>query len=101
MVTLFISYVIIYISRVILSITCVIIQYYFICLHISNVCLGKYPPLIRCITYNQSLKVLLEQDLITLEDALNAADSPDELKLELRGISKDAHRSIGASRGRR
>jgi twitching motility protein PilT len=42
-----------------------------------------------CMTYNQSLKSLLERDLITLEDALNAADSPDELKLELRGISKD------------
>ncbi len=43
-----------------------------------------------CMTFNQSLKSLLERDLITLEDALNAADNPDELKLELRGISKEA-----------
>ncbi len=42
-----------------------------------------------CMTFNQSLKSLLERDLITLEDALHAADNPDELKLELRGISKD------------
>ncbi len=48
-----------------------------------------------CMTFNQSLKSLLERDLITLEDALNAADSPDELKLELRGISKDATRNFG------
>ena len=50
-----------------------------------------------CMTYNQSLKSLLERDLITLEDALNAADSPDELKLELRGISKDAGRHLGGA----
>jgi hypothetical protein len=41
--------------------------------------------------------------LITLEDALAAADSPDELKLELRGISKDAGKHFssggGSSRG--
>ncbi|MBI4563620.1 MAG: PilT/PilU family type 4a pilus ATPase [Planctomycetes bacterium] len=43
-----------------------------------------------CMTFNQSLKSLLERDLITLEDALAAADSPDELKLELRGIQKEA-----------
>jgi twitching motility protein PilT len=52
-----------------------------------------------CMTFNQSLKSLLERDLITLEDALAAADSPDELKLELRGISKDAARQFGASGG--
>ena len=52
-----------------------------------------------CMTYNQSLKSLLERDLITLEDALGAADSPDELKLELRGISKDAQRHFGAAGG--
>ena len=50
-----------------------------------------------CMTYNQSLKSLLERDLVTLEDALNAADSPDELKLELRGISKDAQRHFGGA----
>ncbi len=52
-----------------------------------------------CQTYNQSLKGLLERDLITLEDALSAADSPDELKLELRGISKDNARGFGGSGG--
>jgi twitching motility protein PilT len=52
-----------------------------------------------CMTFNQSLKSLLERDLITLEDALTAADSPDELKLELRGISKDAQRHFGAGSG--
>jgi twitching motility protein PilT len=53
-----------------------------------------------CMTFNQSLKTLLERDLITLEDALSAADSPDELKLELRGISKDANRGFsGGSPG--
>jgi len=50
-----------------------------------------------CMTFNQSLKSLLERDLITLEDALHAADSPDELKLELRGISRDS----GSKGGRR
>ncbi|HXG60205.1 MAG TPA: type IV pilus twitching motility protein PilT [Planctomycetota bacterium] len=52
-----------------------------------------------CMTFNQSLKSLLERDLITLEDALSAADSPDELKLELRGISKDAQRHFGGGGG--
>jgi len=52
-----------------------------------------------CMTFNQSLKSLLERDLITLEDALAAADSPDELKLELRGISKDANRHFNQSTG--
>ncbi len=51
-----------------------------------------------CMTFNMSLKSLLERDLITLEDALNAADSPDELKLELRGISKDAQRGFNMGR---
>ena len=51
-----------------------------------------------CMTFNQSLKTLLERDLITLEDALNSADSPDELKLELRGISKDVKMSPEAGR---
>lgn len=42
-----------------------------------------------CQSFNQSLKGLLDQGLIHLEDALAAADSPEELKLQLRGISKD------------
>lgn len=54
-----------------------------------------------CMTYNQSLKSLLERDLITLEDALAAADNPDELKLELRGISKDSGGRFGKELGRR
>lgn len=54
-----------------------------------------------CMTYNQSLKSLLDRDLITLEDALNAADSPDELKLELRGISKDPQKHFGTAGGRK
>lgn len=41
-------------------------------------------------TFNQSLVGLLNEDLITLEDALQAADSPDELRLDLRGINKDS-----------
>jgi Tfp pilus assembly pilus retraction ATPase PilT len=52
-----------------------------------------------CMTFNQSLKSLLERDLITLEDALHAADNPDELKLELRGISKDNAQRWSASGG--
>ncbi len=51
-----------------------------------------------CMTYNQSLKSLLERDLITLEDALHAADSPDELKLELRGISRESQSRSGGMR---
>jgi twitching motility protein PilT len=41
-----------------------------------------------CQTFNQSLKGLIAADLITLDDAFAAADSPDELKLEIRGIMK-------------
>jgi twitching motility protein PilT len=39
-------------------------------------------------TFNQSLKLLYEKGLISLEEAMTAADNPDELKLEIRGISK-------------
>ncbi|MBI3099229.1 MAG: type IV pilus twitching motility protein PilT [Planctomycetes bacterium] len=39
-------------------------------------------------TFNQSLKGLYAAELITLEEALAAADNPDELKLEIRGIMK-------------
>ena len=48
---------------------------------------GKY---FGCMTFNQSLKALLDTDLITVEDAINNADSPEELRLELRGISRDS-----------
>ncbi len=39
-------------------------------------------------TFNQSLKRLYEGENITLEDAMGAADNPEELKLEIRGIIK-------------
>jgi Tfp pilus assembly pilus retraction ATPase PilT len=41
-----------------------------------------------CQTFNQSLKEIYEKDFITLADALQAADNPDELKMELKGIVK-------------
>ncbi|MBI5359523.1 MAG: PilT/PilU family type 4a pilus ATPase [Planctomycetes bacterium] len=46
---------------------------------------GKY---FGCQTFNQSLRSLIEQDLVSVEEALASSDNPDELKLELRGISK-------------
>jgi len=39
-------------------------------------------------TFNQSLKYLYQNNLVSVEDALAFADRPDELKLELRGITK-------------
>jgi twitching motility protein PilT len=39
-------------------------------------------------TFNQSLKRLYEAEKISLEEAMGAADNPDELKLEIRGIIK-------------
>jgi twitching motility protein PilT len=48
---------------------------------------GRY---FGCITFNQSVKDLLDRDLITVEDAIDNADSPEELRLELRGITRDA-----------
>jgi twitching motility protein PilT len=39
-------------------------------------------------TFNQSLVKLYRDDRITQEDALAAADNPEELKLEMRGIAK-------------
>jgi twitching motility protein PilT len=39
-------------------------------------------------SFNQSLRGLVEEGLIDYEDALAAADSPEELKLVMRGISK-------------
>jgi twitching motility protein PilT len=41
-------------------------------------------------TFNQSLAGLVRDHLIDLDDALAAADSPDELRLALRGITKGA-----------
>jgi len=39
-------------------------------------------------TFHQSIRDLYKADQITLEIALEAADNPDELKLDLRGFSK-------------
>jgi twitching motility protein PilT len=39
-------------------------------------------------TFNQSLRQLVADGLIEYDDALAAADNPDELTLEMRGISK-------------
>jgi Tfp pilus assembly ATPase PilU len=39
-------------------------------------------------TFNQSLKALVTDGLIDYDDALAAADSPDELKLAMRGIGR-------------
>ena len=39
-------------------------------------------------SFNQSLAGLVRDNLIELDDALAAADSPDELRLALRGITK-------------
>jgi twitching motility protein PilT len=44
-------------------------------------------------TFNQSLKGLYRNGLITYDEALAAADNPDELKLEIRGISKGSRAS--------
>lgn len=44
-------------------------------------------------TFNQCLKSLYTSNVITEETALASADRPDELKLELRGISKLASSS--------
>ncbi|MCK4909522.1 MAG: PilT/PilU family type 4a pilus ATPase [Planctomycetes bacterium] len=39
-------------------------------------------------TFNQALKEMVLNDIITAEEALAAADNPDELKMELRGIMR-------------
>jgi len=43
-----------------------------------------------CMTFNQSIRQLYQDDLISLEDAMKLADNPEELKMELRGIVKGA-----------
>ncbi len=43
-----------------------------------------------CMTFNQCIRKIYEDDLISLEDAMRMADNPEELKLELRGIVKGA-----------
>jgi twitching motility protein PilT len=39
-------------------------------------------------TFNQAMHALYKEGLISFEDAIANADNPDELKLEIRGISK-------------
>ena len=41
-----------------------------------------------CQTFNQSIIELYRDELIDLETAMGLADNPDELKMELRGITK-------------
>ncbi|MBI4603164.1 MAG: PilT/PilU family type 4a pilus ATPase [Planctomycetes bacterium] len=41
-----------------------------------------------CQTFNQSLRQLYQNDLVSLEHALAASDYPEELKLDLKGIFK-------------
>ncbi|MBN1421808.1 MAG: type IV pilus twitching motility protein PilT [Planctomycetes bacterium] len=43
-----------------------------------------------CMTFNQSLKKLHESDRIRLDVALAASDYPEELKLDLKGITRNA-----------
>ncbi len=43
-----------------------------------------------CQTFNQALKKLYQDDQISLENALEASDFPDELKLDLKGIYRGA-----------
>ncbi|MHC4959492.1 MAG: type IV pilus twitching motility protein PilT [Planctomycetota bacterium] len=42
-------------------------------------------------TFQQSLIQLYHDGLVSYDDVMAAADSPDELKLELRGINKGSH----------
>lgn len=46
-------------------------------------------------TFQQSLVALYKDGLITYEDAMAAADNSDELKLELRGVTKGAAANSG------
>ena len=39
-------------------------------------------------TFNQSLRKLFEEGIVSYEDAMSASDNPDELALELRGITR-------------
>jgi twitching motility protein PilT len=47
------------------------------------------------ISFNQSLRRLVQQKLVELKDALAASDRPDELVLALRGITSSSGRSRG------
>jgi pilus retraction protein PilT len=49
------------------------------------------------ISFNHSLRLLVQQDVIELETALAASDRPEELLLALRGFSKGKGNQPGAS----
>ena len=40
------------------------------------------------ITFNQCLLRLFEEEQVSLDEAISASDRPDELQLEIRGITK-------------
>jgi twitching motility protein PilT len=46
-------------------------------------------------TFGQSLKQLMDEGLVTEEEALAAADNPEELKLELKGITRGGEQRVG------
>ena len=48
-------------------------------------------------TFNQSLIRLFEDGNISLEDALSASDNPDELQLQMRGITAGGQAAIHAA----
>ena len=52
-------------------------------------------------TFNQSLIRLFEAGNISLDDALASSDNPDELKMQMRGITKGGATSIGTPTGSR
>jgi len=59
-----------------------------------------------CVTFNQSLFKLFEQNIISREDALATSDNPDEMEMLFRGIQRGSSTSqlvpsIGASAQRR
>jgi twitching motility protein PilT len=49
-------------------------------------------------TFNMSLLAHLNAGRISLDDALNASDNPDDLKLVLRGVTKGADRKLKLER---
>jgi twitching motility protein PilT len=49
-------------------------------------------------TFNMSLLTHLQAGRISLDDALNASDNPDDLKLALRGVTKGADRRLKIDR---
>jgi Tfp pilus assembly ATPase PilU len=51
------------------------------------------------ISFNQSLRRLVQQKLVELKDALAASDRPDELVLALRGITSSNTRRPGGGPG--